>query len=241
MELVRAKGLFSFYEDGHGECCRVRKVRLRCARCGGGGGGGELALRPAQGEQLQRGAERLNWGAVYWGWLDAQLNSRHPHCTDTAQPPFSYHSTPPHLPRSAPSAASSPASRPGSPASARTSPPARAWRCPQFRWVEKGGSHTLSFFFLVLRGSRPGSPASARTSYPPTHPPSCIQVDPVFEGLDGLSPPLSSFLPTSPPPLPPPSPRWTLCLRGWTAALALWSSTTPSPTSRRQRSGTSCA
>ena len=26
MELVRAKGMFSFYEDGHGECCRVRKV-----------------------------------------------------------------------------------------------------------------------------------------------------------------------------------------------------------------------
>ncbi len=25
-ELVRAKGLFSFYEDGHGECCQVRKV-----------------------------------------------------------------------------------------------------------------------------------------------------------------------------------------------------------------------
>ena len=29
MELVRTKGLFSFYEDGHGECCRVRKVRAR--------------------------------------------------------------------------------------------------------------------------------------------------------------------------------------------------------------------
>ncbi|NP_001105805.2 Probable 5'-adenylylsulfate reductase 1, chloroplastic [Zea mays] len=26
-ELVRTKGLFSFYEDGHQECCRVRKVR----------------------------------------------------------------------------------------------------------------------------------------------------------------------------------------------------------------------
>ncbi|XP_020251244.1 probable 5'-adenylylsulfate reductase 1, chloroplastic, partial [Asparagus officinalis] len=25
--LVRSKGLFSFYEDGHKECCRVRKVR----------------------------------------------------------------------------------------------------------------------------------------------------------------------------------------------------------------------
>lgn len=25
--LVRSKGLFSFYEDGHQECCRVRKVR----------------------------------------------------------------------------------------------------------------------------------------------------------------------------------------------------------------------
>uniref|UniRef100_M4DPR0 Phosphoadenosine phosphosulphate reductase domain-containing protein n=1 Tax=Brassica campestris TaxID=3711 RepID=M4DPR0_BRACM len=25
--LVRNKGLFSFYEDGHQECCRVRKVR----------------------------------------------------------------------------------------------------------------------------------------------------------------------------------------------------------------------
>lgn len=27
MELVRSKGMFSFYEDGHGECCRIRKVR----------------------------------------------------------------------------------------------------------------------------------------------------------------------------------------------------------------------
>lgn len=26
MELVRTKGMFSFYEDGHQECCRVRKV-----------------------------------------------------------------------------------------------------------------------------------------------------------------------------------------------------------------------
>ena len=26
MDLVREKGMFSFYEDGHGECCRVRKV-----------------------------------------------------------------------------------------------------------------------------------------------------------------------------------------------------------------------
>ena len=25
--LVRTKGMFSFYEDGHQECCRVRKVR----------------------------------------------------------------------------------------------------------------------------------------------------------------------------------------------------------------------
>ncbi|CAA0835927.1 5-adenylylsulfate reductase 3- chloroplastic [Striga hermonthica] len=33
--LVRAKGLFSFYEDGHQECCRVRKVRpLRRALSG---------------------------------------------------------------------------------------------------------------------------------------------------------------------------------------------------------------
>lgn len=27
MDLVREKGMFSFYEDGHQECCRVRKVR----------------------------------------------------------------------------------------------------------------------------------------------------------------------------------------------------------------------
>ncbi|KAL3157036.1 hypothetical protein ABBQ38_001284 [Trebouxia sp. C0009 RCD-2024] len=27
MDLVRSKGMFSFYEDGHQECCRVRKVR----------------------------------------------------------------------------------------------------------------------------------------------------------------------------------------------------------------------
>ena len=26
MDLVRQKGMFSFYEDGHQECCRVRKV-----------------------------------------------------------------------------------------------------------------------------------------------------------------------------------------------------------------------
>ena len=30
MDLVREKGMFSFYEDGHGECCRIRKVRF-CA------------------------------------------------------------------------------------------------------------------------------------------------------------------------------------------------------------------
>ena len=28
MDLVRVKGMFSFYEDGHQECCRVRKVRV---------------------------------------------------------------------------------------------------------------------------------------------------------------------------------------------------------------------
>jgi hypothetical protein len=39
MELVRAKGMFSFYEDGHQECCRVRKVRRR-----GGGGQGVNAV-----------------------------------------------------------------------------------------------------------------------------------------------------------------------------------------------------
>lgn len=27
MDLVRAKGMFSFYDDGHQECCRVRKVQ----------------------------------------------------------------------------------------------------------------------------------------------------------------------------------------------------------------------
>ena len=26
MDLVREKGMFSFYDDGHQECCRVRKV-----------------------------------------------------------------------------------------------------------------------------------------------------------------------------------------------------------------------
>lgn len=35
MELVRAKGLFSFYEDGHSECCRVRKVRPLRAQLAG--------------------------------------------------------------------------------------------------------------------------------------------------------------------------------------------------------------
>jgi len=27
IDLVREKGMFSFYEDGHQECCRVRKVQ----------------------------------------------------------------------------------------------------------------------------------------------------------------------------------------------------------------------
>jgi hypothetical protein len=31
MDLVRAKGMFSFYEDGHQECCRVRKVSKHTA------------------------------------------------------------------------------------------------------------------------------------------------------------------------------------------------------------------
>jgi hypothetical protein len=32
MDLVRAKGMFSFYEDGHQECCRVRKVSPELTR-----------------------------------------------------------------------------------------------------------------------------------------------------------------------------------------------------------------
>lgn len=32
MDLVRSKGMFSFYEDGHQECCRVRKVRRVCSQ-----------------------------------------------------------------------------------------------------------------------------------------------------------------------------------------------------------------
>lgn len=27
MNLVRTKGMFSFYNDGHNECCKIRKVR----------------------------------------------------------------------------------------------------------------------------------------------------------------------------------------------------------------------
>lgn len=38
MELVRAKGMYSFYEDGHQECCRVRKVRWQRGREAGFGG-----------------------------------------------------------------------------------------------------------------------------------------------------------------------------------------------------------
>jgi len=34
MELVRTKGLYSFYEDGHQECCRVRKVGVCFCVCG---------------------------------------------------------------------------------------------------------------------------------------------------------------------------------------------------------------
>lgn len=37
MELVRAKGMYSFYEDGHQECCRVRKVGGRRSAEGGAG------------------------------------------------------------------------------------------------------------------------------------------------------------------------------------------------------------
>jgi adenylyl-sulfate reductase (glutathione) len=35
-ELVSTKGMFSFYEDGHQECCRIRKV-CAAARVGGCG------------------------------------------------------------------------------------------------------------------------------------------------------------------------------------------------------------
>jgi len=34
-ELVRAKGLFSFYKDGHGECCSVRKIEPLRRKLGG--------------------------------------------------------------------------------------------------------------------------------------------------------------------------------------------------------------
>ena len=33
MDLVREKGMFSFYEDGHQECCRVRKVKILLMQC----------------------------------------------------------------------------------------------------------------------------------------------------------------------------------------------------------------
>lgn len=33
VDLVRAKGMFSFYDDGHQECCRVRKVSLSASLC----------------------------------------------------------------------------------------------------------------------------------------------------------------------------------------------------------------
>jgi 3'-phosphoadenosine 5'-phosphosulfate sulfotransferase (PAPS reductase)/FAD synthetase len=42
-ELVRTKGMFSFYEDGHQECCRVRKVGgVGVLRWGGGGSRSQL-------------------------------------------------------------------------------------------------------------------------------------------------------------------------------------------------------
>ncbi len=47
MDLVRTKGLYSFYEDGHQECCRVRKVRRgsgnRLRAAGSGGNSQQLA------------------------------------------------------------------------------------------------------------------------------------------------------------------------------------------------------
>ena len=49
MDLVREKGLFSFYEDGHGECCRVRKV-----------GGVETSWGPRAGRA---------WSAQGWAGL----------------------------------------------------------------------------------------------------------------------------------------------------------------------------
>lgn len=68
MELVRTKGMFSFYEDGHQECCRVRKVgscwavtyrqgvvwvvllRAQLRTFGGGGlaKGGQCSMRQSQ-------------------------------------------------------------------------------------------------------------------------------------------------------------------------------------------------
>lgn len=45
MELVRTKGMFSFYEDGHQECCRVRKVRGRS---------GEVERGEREGREGQR-------------------------------------------------------------------------------------------------------------------------------------------------------------------------------------------
>ena len=46
MDLVREKGMFSFYEDGHGECCRIRKVRRRLGASWAQGGGRGCPSRP---------------------------------------------------------------------------------------------------------------------------------------------------------------------------------------------------
>ena len=42
MDLVRSKGLFSFYEDGHTECCRVRKASAAQAGIVSAAFGGEV-------------------------------------------------------------------------------------------------------------------------------------------------------------------------------------------------------
>lgn len=54
MDLVRAKGLYSFYEDGHTECCRIRKVWWRPRGAGGAGPGGGCS------------SSRLGAGASAW-------------------------------------------------------------------------------------------------------------------------------------------------------------------------------
>ena len=54
--LVNEKGMFSFYEDGHKECCGVRKVKPLRAKLGDAHGVGDGATEGSKPRDAKRGA-----------------------------------------------------------------------------------------------------------------------------------------------------------------------------------------